>query len=57
MHLAALVLLLFRVTLPQPVVSGNFPRDLYGPADNRNQTWGHADSDTLDITFSPPPGC
>ena len=42
--------------LPQPVVSGNFPRDLYGPVDTRADCWGHADSATLDIQFYPPAG-
>ncbi len=46
-------------------VSGNFPRDLYGPIDARmpGQTcgggpciWGHADFAALPITFKPPAG-
>jgi hypothetical protein len=38
-------------------VSGNFPRDLYGPLDTRGACcWGHADSDTLVITFPVKPG-
>lgn len=45
-------------------VSGNFPRDLYGPIDMRDTRlvcngpciWGHADSDALKITFHPPAG-
>ncbi len=46
-------------------VSGNFPRDLYGPLDARmpGQTcgagpciWGHADFAVLPITFKPPAG-
>lgn len=37
-------------------VTGNFPRDLYGPKDTRNMTWGHADFDTLPIKFTPPAG-
>ncbi|MBZ5620061.1 MAG: hypothetical protein LAQ69_15250 [Acidobacteriia bacterium] len=33
-------------------VSGNFPRDLYGPVDLRGDCcWGHADYATLPITF------
>ncbi len=51
---------------PKPFsVSGNFPRDLYGPIDTRmaGQTcgigpciWGHADSAVLPITFHPAAG-
>lgn len=37
-------------------ISGNFPRDLYGPLDTRNATWGHADADELPIQFYPPSG-
>jgi hypothetical protein len=46
-------------------VSGNFPRDLYGPIDLRMPglscnvgpcIWGHADSDSLTIHFHPPAG-
>ncbi len=37
-------------------VSGNFPRDLYGPVDTRNLTWGHAGAETLPIQFNPPAG-
>lgn len=46
-------------------VSGNFPRDLYGPVDTRmaGQTcadgpciWGHAEAAVLPITFHPPDG-
>jgi hypothetical protein len=49
---------------PQPA-SGNFPRDLYGPADTRMAgvtcdvgpcIWGHADSAVLPIRFYPPAG-
>lgn len=51
--------------LSQRTVSGNFPRDLYGPIDTREQgiscnvgpcIWGHADSATIPIQFSPPSG-
>lgn len=34
----------------------NFPRDLYGQIDSRPGTWGHADADSLPITFKPPAG-
>jgi hypothetical protein len=47
-------------------VSGNFPRDLYGPVDLRDTRptacaggpciWGHADYAVLPITFKPPAG-
>ena len=46
-------------------VSGNFPRDLYGPGDSRAPggvcnvgpcIWGHADSAVLPILFHPPTG-
>lgn len=50
---------------PVFTVSGNFPRDLYGPIDTRMPSvscnagpciWGHADSESLPITFHVPPG-
>ena len=56
MNWAILLLATLGHILPQPVVSGNFPRDLYGDVDTRNLTWGHADSATLDIQFYPPAG-
>jgi hypothetical protein len=37
-------------------VTGNFPRDLYGPKDTRNATWGHSEADSLPIVFRPPVG-
>lgn len=46
-------------------VSGNFPRDLFGPTDTRMAgqickvgpcIWGRADSEVLPITFHPPAG-
>lgn len=59
--------LLFLVSLlSQPhTVSGNFPRDLYGPVDTRMAgqscdvgpcIYGHADSSDLPIQFYPPAG-
>lgn len=44
------------LTLASFHVSGNFPRDLYGALDTRDQTWGRAEAQTLPIKFSPPPG-
>ena len=37
-------------------VSGNFPRDLYGPVDTRPNCWGHADYEVLPIAFPSRPG-
>lgn len=52
-----ITLLLAALLAVQPfTVSGNFPRDLYGPLDDRNLTWGHAAAEVLPIRFSPPPG-
>ena len=38
-------------------MSGNFPADLYGPADTRENTWGVAEATTRVLTFNPPKGC
>jgi hypothetical protein len=65
--LFVLALLSARVCSPLAAqsVSGNFPRDLYGPVDTRDTRtvcaggpciWGHADSDVLPIQFHPPAG-
>lgn len=40
----------------QHYVSGNFPVNLYGPPDTRNETWGNAEAQSLNITFKPPQG-
>lgn len=58
-------LLFALVSLGPFTVSGNFPRDLYGPVDTRMAglvcaggpcIWGNADADVLPITFHPPAG-
>ena len=66
--LPAILLLaqLFTASLAAPhTVSGNFPRDLYGPVDTRMAgmtcsvgpcIWGHADSDVMPLQFFPPAG-
>jgi hypothetical protein len=60
-----LLLTLALLVLGPHTVSGNFPRDLYGPVDTRGAgavcnvgpcIWGHADSDVLPLKFYPPPG-
>jgi len=59
------LVLLFGSVLATHTVSGNFPQDLFGPADTRMAgqncgvgpcIWGHADSAVLPIQFRPPPG-
>lgn len=69
LSLIALVLLLScaRASDPQTyTVSGNFPRDLYGPVDTRDLrptacaggpcVWGHGDFDIFNMKFNPPDG-
>jgi hypothetical protein len=58
-------MLMLLALLAVQTVSGNFPRDLYGPEDLRDTRlvcaggpciWGHADSAVLPIAFHPPAG-
>ena len=44
------------LALAQPWVTGNFPRELFGPVDTRPTCYGHADADSLPIKFHPPVG-
>lgn len=37
-------------------ISGNYPVNLYGPPDTRNETWGNAEAQELKIQFTPPVG-
>lgn len=47
-----------RSTSPVPLhyVSGNYPVNLYGPVDTRNECWGNAEAQSLPIQFKPPAG-
>src|SRR5262245_4421229 len=61
-----LSLLLFGISLGVHTVSGNFPRDLYGPVDLRDPRatactsgpciWGNAEHAIQPIKFNPPAG-